>query len=152
VKRGDITQTSFGFRTIKDEWNEAGTERELIEAELRDVSPVTFPAYPQTKVSARAEEALRDIGVDFETLMLVTLRLKRGVDLDVVDIDAMRSAIEILSGYVPESQTDHSDQESEREHSETTEEPEQSTPTGQTRKEAHRARKLALKYSRGVES
>ena len=54
VRRGDISQMSFGFRTIKDEWHtdQAGkTVRTLHEVELFDVSPVTFAAYPQTDVS-----------------------------------------------------------------------------------------------------
>jgi len=56
MERGDVTQMSFGFRTVKDAWNEEDKqqiERELLEVELFDVSPVTYPAYPQTSVSAR---------------------------------------------------------------------------------------------------
>ena len=55
IKRGDIDQGSFGFKTIKDEWdhNAEPAERELIELSLFDVSVVTYPAYPQTSVSAR---------------------------------------------------------------------------------------------------
>lgn len=55
VKRGDVDQMSFGFRTLSDGWRKENGEtiRELIEAELFDVSPVTYPAYPQTDISAR---------------------------------------------------------------------------------------------------
>lgn len=56
IERGDITQMSFGFRAIKDEWkNESGKMpiRTLLENWLRDISPVTFPAYPQTSVKVR---------------------------------------------------------------------------------------------------
>lgn len=55
IKRGDVDQMSFGFRTISDEWRHESGEilRELVEVELFDVSPVTFPAYPQTDVQAR---------------------------------------------------------------------------------------------------
>lgn len=56
IKRGDITQMSFGFRAIKDEWKQEDKKmpiRTLIENWLRDVSPVTFPAYPQTSVKVR---------------------------------------------------------------------------------------------------
>jgi uncharacterized protein len=56
IKRGDITQMSFGFKAIKDEWSQADKKmpiRTLIENWLRDVSPVTFPAYPQTSVKVR---------------------------------------------------------------------------------------------------
>lgn len=58
IKRGDVDQMSFGFRTVRDRWtnNEENGEvlRELIEVQLFDVSPVTFPAYPQTEVYVRS--------------------------------------------------------------------------------------------------
>lgn len=152
VKRGDVTQNSFGFRTVKDEWNDAMTERELIEAELQDVSPVTYPAYPQTKVSARAEQALGDIGIDYDALTLSIVKAERGIELTVGEADCLRSAIDILGGYVPEPETDHSDEEPGRDHSETTGEPEQSTPTGQNHQVALRARELYIRFSRGVKS
>lgn len=55
IQRGDISQCSFGFTPIKEEWRdgEQGLERELLEVKLFDVSPVTFPAYVDTEVSAR---------------------------------------------------------------------------------------------------
>lgn len=56
IGRKDITQMSFGFRTLKDEWNNSNPKniiRTLVEAQLLDVSPVTFPAYPQTSVKVR---------------------------------------------------------------------------------------------------
>ena len=56
IKRGDINQASFAFDAIRDEWdyNVEPNERELIEVRLYDVSVVTYPAYPQTSVSARS--------------------------------------------------------------------------------------------------
>lgn len=58
IKRGDVNQMSFGF-TIPpggDDWRmdrEEGIDiREIREVELFDVSPVVFPAYPQTEVGA----------------------------------------------------------------------------------------------------
>lgn len=56
--RGDVDQMSFGFRTIRDEWVTAGEQivRTLLEVQLYDVSPVTFPAYPQTEVNVRGWE------------------------------------------------------------------------------------------------
>ena len=56
IRRGDVDQGSFQFETVRDEW-QRGQEyhtRDLIEVRLYDVSPVTFPAYPQTSVSARS--------------------------------------------------------------------------------------------------
>ena len=59
IERGDVSQMSFGFRTITDRWETQGGEqiRTLEEVELFDVSPVTFPAYPDTDVAMRAEIA-----------------------------------------------------------------------------------------------
>lgn len=56
MKRGDLTQGSFAFRVLKDEWSiNANNEtiRDLIEIELEggDVSLVTQPAYRETDVS-----------------------------------------------------------------------------------------------------
>lgn len=53
IKRGDVSQMSFAFRTLTDEWHlEDGDEiRVLIKVQLFDVSPVTFPAYTETDVS-----------------------------------------------------------------------------------------------------
>lgn len=61
LERGDVDQMSFGFRTLKDEWNYDARipERTLIEVELFDISPVTFPAYPTTDVGVRALETYR---------------------------------------------------------------------------------------------
>lgn len=68
IDRGDVDQCSFGFRTLEDRWTYYDGDkpplRELLKIELYDVSPVTFPAYPQTDVALRTyrsacEEAAR---------------------------------------------------------------------------------------------
>lgn len=59
VQRGDVDQMSFAFDVLEDEWDqdESGTLiRTLRKVVLYEVSPVTFPAYPQTSVAARAAE------------------------------------------------------------------------------------------------
>lgn len=53
MKRGDLSQMSFAFRTVKDSWNSDRTVRELKEVQLFDVSVVTYPAYEDTIVSLR---------------------------------------------------------------------------------------------------
>ncbi len=56
MERGDVDQMSFGFRVVKEEWDDsdkANVVRTLSEVELFDVSPVTYPAYPQTSVSVK---------------------------------------------------------------------------------------------------
>lgn len=56
VRRGDVSQMSFGFSVIEDEksYDEDGQRLRLLkEVRLYEVSPVTFPAYPQTEVNLR---------------------------------------------------------------------------------------------------
>jgi len=57
LNRGDVTQSSFGFSVSQDEWDE-DEDGILIRtvtsvSRLYDVSPVTFPAYPDTDVAKR---------------------------------------------------------------------------------------------------
>lgn len=56
IERGDVSQMSFGFRTIDDIWEKKEGEliRTLRKVECFDVSPVTFPAYVDTDVSVRS--------------------------------------------------------------------------------------------------
>lgn len=60
IGRGDISQSSFGFRVGKDHWEQldnGDAVRTIIEvSELIDVSPVTFPAYPDASVGKRSYE------------------------------------------------------------------------------------------------
>ncbi len=60
IERGDVSQSSFGFIVGRgnDEWEEDGdgmlTRTISAFNELFDVSPVTFPAYPDTSVGTRS--------------------------------------------------------------------------------------------------
>ncbi len=62
IERGDVDQMSFGFRTVRDQWRtEDGQDiRELLEADLDDVSIVTFPAYPDTTIALRGRSKWRE--------------------------------------------------------------------------------------------
>jgi hypothetical protein len=61
VQRGDIDQSSFAFTVRKDQWEQPEDKnilplRTIFEYdELIDVSPVTFPAYPQTSAAVRSK-------------------------------------------------------------------------------------------------
>lgn len=62
MERGDITQMSFGFslRPNGENWaldDEGRVIRTLTKVRLYDVSPVVFPAYPQTDVALRSFES-----------------------------------------------------------------------------------------------
>lgn len=58
VKRGDVVGCSFGFRILEEEVQElAGATLFVIKSlELFEVSPCTFPAYPQTEIHARQRD------------------------------------------------------------------------------------------------
>ncbi len=59
IRRKDVNQMSFGFNTEVDEWDSADKKnviRTLKKVSLFDVSPVTYPAYPQTSVGVRTAE------------------------------------------------------------------------------------------------
>lgn len=67
IKRGDISQCSFKFRTIDDDWSEdsdGGLVRTLKKVSLQngDVSAVTYPAYPDTEVDVRSLDQLAEEG------------------------------------------------------------------------------------------
>jgi len=105
IERGDINQMSFGFRTVKDQWTtpKEGTDnqRELLEVELFDVSPVTFPAYPQTDVGMRS--------IDVDELNRVLLKNDKDIPLSDGDREIIRSNIQILEGMSEEPVSiDHS--------------------------------------------
>jgi HK97 family phage prohead protease len=57
MKRGDVDQMSFAFGVKKDNWEQVDGQviRTLLEVELYDVSPVTYPAYPQTSAAVRSQ-------------------------------------------------------------------------------------------------
>jgi HK97 family phage prohead protease len=70
MKRGDLSQMSFAFRTVKDNWNNDRSVRELREVQLFDVSVVTFPAYEQTVAELRK----RNEPVTVESVSTLSLR------------------------------------------------------------------------------
>ena len=62
LRRGDVSQSSFAFTVAKQRWEEEkmGEEskyKRVIEKvdQIYDVSPVTYPAYPETSVSSRSK-------------------------------------------------------------------------------------------------
>lgn len=94
MDRGDITQSSFGFWTINDEWTRTGTGmpvRTLTEVSINegDVSPVTFPAYLDADSGIRA--ATRSLA---DTL---------GHPIDAADIAAALDELEELESRSADS-------------------------------------------------
>lgn len=109
IERGDVDQMSFMFRTVKDRWLEdenGDVIRELLEVQLFEVSPVTFPAYPQTEVG------LRELGMDPKQYAKLSAKAKVG-QLSDEDKSEISSMIEKLSAFIGEEEeepdpSDHS--------------------------------------------
>lgn len=58
IQRGDVSQMSFSFRTISDNWSmiDGQEVRTLEKVKVLDVSVVTYPAYTDTSVAVRSLE------------------------------------------------------------------------------------------------
>ena len=59
VKRGDVSQCSFGFDILDEETeylNENEVHWTIKEVKLYEVSPCTFPAYQETSIAARKHD------------------------------------------------------------------------------------------------
>lgn len=97
IKRGDVDQMSFMFQTIEDAWNVVDGEnvRTLLEVKLFEVSPVTFPAYPQTDVSARS--LLTAVGLDLRAVAGALVRAERRLPSLTDDRDLLRAALDALT-------------------------------------------------------
>jgi len=66
IVRRDVTQSSFGFEILAEEWVYPETGDDPIRCTIKkvrlwDVAPVTFAAYPQTEVEARQDRFLHVI-------------------------------------------------------------------------------------------
>jgi HK97 family phage prohead protease len=63
IKRGDISQSSFGFTVKDDEWSMRDGKQHRSITKLKslvDVSPVTFAAYKNTTVAMRSLNKIND--------------------------------------------------------------------------------------------
>jgi HK97 family phage prohead protease len=105
MERGDIDGSSFGFRIVRDRWGTVldpdGDQeqdmldcRTILEVQLYDVSPVTFPAYPQTDSALRNE--LRRTGFDVDSVTRILLRSSRGLPMLPHQVEMLRDAISHL--------------------------------------------------------
>lgn len=64
LRNGNISQSSFGFTVASEEWTYSEDSKPSIRTitkikRLYDVSPVTYPAYPDTSVGLRNFESLK---------------------------------------------------------------------------------------------
>ena len=126
MKRGDVRDASFAFRTKKDEWElsaDGKTQvRTLLDVELFEVGPVTSGAYPAADSQVRAmlearglpvaedgsvpvpseRDDLLDDGIDLEGLIPAYERLKDGAAEDGDEL-IVRSAISALTLVMPQT-------------------------------------------------
>lgn len=110
VRRRDVTGMSIAFQAIKAEWfwpdrsSRELPKRTVREARLYDVSPVTYPAFPQTSVNLRALGF--ETAGDDETDVLVRARqlvrcAQRGLELTNADRELIAAAVDILRSSTP---------------------------------------------------
>lgn len=84
MERGDVNQMSFGFRVVADDWDYDSHDlplRTIREAELFDVSLVTYPAYVETDAALRSEAfdlVATKLGLTDEQRSELLSRLARG--------------------------------------------------------------------------
>jgi len=67
LRRGDVSGSSFGFRMIEESWSETDSgfpERTVAVAALRDVGPVTFPAYTAAESALRSLAEVRGLSLE----------------------------------------------------------------------------------------
>lgn len=85
MRRGDLNQMSFGFRTIEDEWSQDMRTRTMRSLDLNDgdVSVVTYPANPTASATIRALGGARG---DAISSALTELETRGASDGDVVSV------------------------------------------------------------------
>ncbi len=99
LKRGDLSEMSFGFHAIKDEFSTDGEQRTLKELRLLDVSVVTWPANPSTLATIR--------GVDLGELQTVLAEARDGSFNDD-QVTKIKEAINQLSELLPKPKSSRS--------------------------------------------
>ncbi|MBA7481239.1 MAG: HK97 family phage prohead protease [Dehalococcoidia bacterium] len=104
IKRGDITQMSFAFQVHGEKgesWDNSNPKkfiRTLLDVDLFDVSPVTYPAYPTTDVKVRS--ILAEVGIDFDALTAALESAERG-SLSQEEVAELSATIEKIRSYLP---------------------------------------------------
>jgi HK97 family phage prohead protease len=86
IQRGDVREQSFGFIVEEDKWEGLEDTRNsnlpirtiLKVHELFDISPVTFPAYPDTTIALRSLSAVRNRGINDYALIEEVDRILSG--------------------------------------------------------------------------
>ena len=78
IKRGDVDGSSFAFTVVDDKWSEIEIEgrtilkRTVLEAEIHEVSPSTFPAYSSSEIKLRSLKNYKNEKKSRKRLILLT--------------------------------------------------------------------------------
>jgi HK97 family phage prohead protease len=96
VKRGDVYQSSFAFSVEKEDWEEkgGGKPKRIIRSikKVYDVSPVTYPANPDTMVAKRSYEQIAG-KVDQDLQSVIDISVKSEIN---IDNELRRNALHLL--------------------------------------------------------
>ncbi len=102
IGRRDVSGVSFQFQVVEggDEWKEKDgeTTRIVRDADLFEIGPVTFPAYPDSDVSLRALLP----GVDISRLSGILIRRHANLEVSDDDLRLLNEYIEALTSILPE--------------------------------------------------
>lgn len=97
MKDGVIDTMSIGYDVVKDSLSDDGSTRLLHELKLYEFSPVTFPANPDTAVTAVKKAAMMGIDFDIEEL---TKLIKAGRMLSATNLDKLRTMMAELNELI----------------------------------------------------
>jgi HK97 family phage prohead protease len=109
VERGDIGAKgnggmSFGFSTVKDQWNEDGTERTLVEAKLWEVSVVTGTSAYMSSTATMVRKLLplaERTATDVDQLSEAMTALQAG-DINEDQAALLRTVVDQVAPQAPE--------------------------------------------------
>jgi len=101
MRRGDVSQSSFAFRVKEggDKWEKAadGKYERRIHAfsHIYDVSPVTFPAYPDTTVAKRSLDGLQSAELEEAKRIEAEQRAAEQAEKDQLEAEQTLREIEL---------------------------------------------------------
>jgi HK97 family phage prohead protease len=97
VKRGDVYQSSFAFSVEKEDWQEnmGGKPKRIIRSikKVYDVSPVTYPANPDTMVAKRSYDELQG-KVEEDLQKVIDISVKSEIN---IQSELRRNALHLLN-------------------------------------------------------
>lgn len=99
MERGDLSQMSFSFQAIKQQWSSDYAQRDVTELRLFDASLVTYPANPATTASLRAE-LVSNLGVEGRARVLavenILGELREGKAISAANAELLQQALDAL--------------------------------------------------------